>query len=110
MLAKNGLTVEDDEAISARVWNCYETAFCTSVSSQKLLTRRGMKAVHEIGGGSGRQYIVLAMYTGKGCHYLFSIKGETCIKDGMQGGPVSQVGWKQMTSYLGFESCCVTFN
>ena len=33
VLAKNGLTIEDDEEISARLWNCDETAFCTSVSS-----------------------------------------------------------------------------
>jgi len=36
-LTKNGLKV--DETTSTRLWNCDETAFCTSVSSQKLLAR-----------------------------------------------------------------------
>ena len=47
MLTKAGLDPED-LIIATRLWNCDETAFCTSVSSKKLIARRGMKVVHEI--------------------------------------------------------------
>lgn len=48
-----------DPSAATRLWNGDETSFCTSVSATKLLARRGCRSVHEIGGGSGRQYITL---------------------------------------------------
>ena len=57
-LNKAGLDPQDP-AIAARLWNCDETTFCTCGSSKKLIARRGMKVVHEIAGGSGRQYITV---------------------------------------------------
>ena len=40
--------------ITQQLWNCVETAFCTSATSTMLLYRRGIKPLHEVGGGSGR--------------------------------------------------------
>ena len=109
VLTKNGLTVEDDEAISARLWNCDETAFCTSVSSQKLLARRGMKAVHEIGGGSGRQYITVhcaGNAHGERLPPFILYKGKNMYQRWMQGGPAgavygtSESGWMDANNIL----------
>ena len=55
ILTKAGLDPKDP-GIATRLWNCDETAFCTSVSSKKLIAHRGMKVVHEVAGGSGHQY------------------------------------------------------
>ena len=45
-----------DPATAACLWNCDETAFCTSVSATKLVVRKSTKMVHKVGGGSGREY------------------------------------------------------
>ena len=45
------------EELAIRMWNCDETACATDTASKKLLARRGAKQVHEVGGGSGREYI-----------------------------------------------------
>ena len=44
-----------DKDFSNRLWNCNETAFCTSDTSKKVLAKRGSQEVHETGGGSGRE-------------------------------------------------------
>ena len=49
----------DQKDIGQRVWNCDETGFCTAVASKVVLTKRGAKTVHEVGGGSGREYITV---------------------------------------------------
>lgn len=49
----------DEAKIAQRLWNCDETGFCTAVVSNKVLARWGAKIVHEVGGGSGREYITL---------------------------------------------------
>ena len=38
-------------SVASRLWNCDETAFCTSPAAIKLLAQRGSRTVHEIGGG-----------------------------------------------------------
>ena len=42
-----------------RLWNCDETAFCTSPTSSTILAKRGSRVVHEISGDSGHQYITV---------------------------------------------------
>ena len=41
------------------MWNSDETEICTAVASQKILTRRGGKNVHETGGSSGRENMTI---------------------------------------------------
>jgi len=55
----SGMTKFDQKDIGQRVWNCDETGFCTAVASKLVLTKRGTRAVHEVGGGSGREYITV---------------------------------------------------
>ena len=43
--------------LGQRIWNCDETGITTSVSSQKVLMKRGSRVVSEIGTGSGPEYI-----------------------------------------------------
>ena len=47
------------EELAKRMWNCDVTAFATDTASKKILARRGAKQVHEVGGGSGREYITV---------------------------------------------------
>ena len=107
-LSKNRLQI-DDEAISTRLWNCDETAFCTSVSSQKLLARRGMRTVHEIGGESGRQYITVhcaGNAHGERLPPFILYKGKNMYQRWMQGGPagavygISESGWMDASNFL----------
>lgn len=49
----------NETKIAKHLWNCDETGFCTAVASQKVLAKRGAKTVHEVGGGSGREYITV---------------------------------------------------
>lgn len=104
-----------DPAIATRLWNCDETAFCTSVSSKKLIACRRMKAVHEIAGGSGRQYITVHC---AGCAHgerlppFILYKGKNMYQRWMQGGPaaavygVSESGWMEVIiSCHGLRSC-----
>jgi len=56
--------------IGQRVWNCDETGFCTAVASKLVLAKRGAKTVHEVGGGSGREYITVL---GKHCISLLTL-------------------------------------
>ena len=102
---KAGLDPQD-LAIAARLWNCDETAFCTCVSSRKLIAQRGMKVVHEIAGGSGRQYITVhcagSAYGGR----LPPFIGKNMYQRWMQGGPaaavygVSESGWMDSDNFL----------
>ena len=48
-----------DPVFANRLWNCDESAFCTSATSTKLLCKRGVKSLHEVGGGSGRENITV---------------------------------------------------
>ena len=98
-----------DPAIATRLWNCDETAFCTSVSSKKLIARRGMKVVHEIGGGSGRQYITVhcaGSANGERLPPFILYKGKNMYQRWMQGGPaaavygVSESGWMDSDNFL----------
>ena len=108
MLTKAGLDPEDP-TIATRLWNCDETAFCTSVSSKKLIARRGMKVVHEIAGGSGRQYITVhcaGSANGGRLPPFILYKGKNMYQRWMQGGPaavvygISESGWMDSDNFL----------
>ena len=45
--------------LSSRFWDADETGFCTATASQRVLARRGSREVHEITGGSGRDYVTV---------------------------------------------------
>ena len=55
---ESGLNMEDP-TVAHRIWNCDETAFCTSAISGKLLCTRSVKSLHEVGGGSHNSTRVL---------------------------------------------------
>ena len=99
VITKAGLNPKDP-AIATQLWNCDEIAVCTSVSSKKLIARRGMKAVHEIDGGSGHQYITVHCADsahGRRLPPFILYKGKNMYQRWMQGGPaadgVSELGW-----------------
>ena len=48
-----------DTNTGQRLWNCDESAFCTTAASQSLLVRRGAKLVSEVSAGSGREYFTV---------------------------------------------------
>ena len=49
----------NSKAITERLWNCDEIEFCTAVASKQVLAKKGTKAVYDVGGGSGREYITV---------------------------------------------------
>ena len=83
MLSSTGLD-PSDPATAARLWNCDETAFCMYASATKLLVRKGTKMVHEVGGGSVREYTTVhcAVPQEKGFHRSFCTRERTCTGDG----------------------------
>ena len=77
----------DRADLSSRLWNCDETGFCTATASKVVLARRGSRSVHEIGGGTGREFItVLGCGAADGPVYphAFSTKAKICIEIGLQ--------------------------
>lgn len=70
-----------------RLWNCDETAFCSSATSTKLLCRRGAKTLHEIGGRSGREYITV--------HVACSASGACLPPFILYKGKNINNGWRQ---------------
>ena len=55
---ESGLNMEDP-TVAHCIWNRDETAFCTSATSGKLLCKRSVKSLHEVGGGSHNSTRVL---------------------------------------------------
>ena len=101
VLSTAGLDPHDPDT-ATRLWNCDETAFCTSVASKRLIVQRGTKVVHEVGGGSGRTYItVQCAGSGAGIRLppFILYKGKNMYKRWMEGGPaaalygISDSGW-----------------
>ena len=92
-----------------RIWNCDETAFCMSSTSGKLLCKRGVNALHEVGGGSGREYTtvhVCCSANGERLPPFILYKGKNLYQRWMQGGPagavygVSELGWMDACNFL----------
>jgi len=116
----------DQKDIGQRVWNCDKTGFCTAVASKLDLAKRGTKTVHEVGGGSGREYITVL---GKHCISLLtlccgSISGTRLLPyvvyktkhlyshlydTWKQGGPAgalystSSSGWMENANFISFK-------
>lgn len=99
----------DDPSIACRLWNCDETAFCTSPTAAKILARRGSRTVHELGGDSGRLYITVhcaCSASGQRLPPFILYKGKNMYQRWMAGGPagtlygVSDSGWMDAPNYL----------
>ena len=98
-----------DPAIANRLWNCDETAFSMSASASKLLVRRGTRAVHEIGGGSGREYTTVhcaGSASGERLPPFLLYKGKNLYKRWTENGPVgalygvNESGWMDAEVFL----------
>ena len=96
-------------AIANRLWNCDETGFSTSASASKILARRGSKAVHEVEGGSGREYITVhcaGSASGERLPPFIVYKGKNLYKRWLEGGPAgalygtSESGWMDASVFL----------
>ena len=109
MLSSAGLD-PSDPATAARLWNCDETAFCTSVSATKLVVRKSTKMVHEVGGGSGREYTTVhcaGSGSGERLPPFILYKGKNLYQRWMEGGPpaaavhgISESGWMDGANFL----------
>ena len=104
-LLKSGTFVHDYEQ---RIWNCDETGFCLGVTSKKVLARKGMRAVHEVGGSSDHQYItvnVVGNAAGVPLPPFVLYKGKNLYNTWTEGGPagafygVSQSGWMEELNF-----------
>ena len=98
-----------DPSIATRLWNCDETAFCTAVSAQKILCKRGSRDVHETGGGSGREHITVhccCSASGERLPPYILYKGKNLYQRWMEGGPagtlygVTESGWMDSMYFL----------
>ena len=96
-------------SVASRLWNCDETAFCTSPAAIKLLAQRGSRTVHEIGGDSGHQYITVlcgGCASGERLPPFILYKGKNIYKRWIEGGPagtlygVTDSGWMDAPNYL----------
>ena len=101
-------TVTSQE-LGQQLWNCDETAFVTDVASKKILARRREKAVHEIGGGSGREYITVldcGSASGERLPPYLVYKGKNLWTSWTNDGPagtlysVSESGWMERSHFL----------
>ena len=98
-----------DPKIAVRLWNCDETGFCTSSSATKLIVKRGAKQVHEVGGGSGHEYITVqccGSASGERLPPFILYKGKNMYRRWMEGGPagalygVTDSGWMDASNFL----------
>ena len=101
---KHGFDKMVEEELSRRLWNTDETGLCLDATSKKVLARRGVKSVYEVGGGSGREYItVLACGSADGVKLppLVVYKAKNLWARWTRGGPagtvfsVSDSGWME---------------
>ena len=105
---KNGLDISNPTC-TQRLWNCDETAFSMSATSSKLLCKRGVSALHEVGGGSGREYTtvhVCCSASGERLPPFILYKGKNMYQRWMEGGPagavygVTESGWMDASNFL----------
>ena len=103
-----GLDISDPTS-AQRIWNCDETAFSMSATSAKLLCKRGVSALHEVGGGSGREYTtvhVACSASGERLPPFVLYKGKNIYQRWIQGGPagavygVTESGWMDSSMFL----------
>ena len=105
---KYGLNEYCGDELAKRLWNADETGLCLDATSKKVLARRGVKAVYEVGGGSGREYITVL-----GCGSADGVKLPPFViykaknfwsrwtKDGPAGATygVSDSGWMEKANF-----------
>lgn len=105
-LKENNLLNAPD--LASRLWNADETGFCTSVSSSRVLARRGARDVHETSGGTGREhYTVLGAGAANGTRLppFILYKGTNLYARWTKGGPAGAVfgmsdsGWMETNSF-----------
>ena len=98
-----------DPATAARLWNCDEITFYTSVSATKLVVCKSTKMVHEVGGGSGREYTTVhcaGSGSGERLPPFILYKGKNLYQRWMEGGPaaavygISESGWMDGANFL----------
>lgn len=107
-LSMEGLNYSDSSTPN-HLWNCDKTSFCTSVPATQLLMRKGSKSVHEVGGGSGRQYITVhcaGSASGERLPPLILYKAENLYMRWTQQGPAgvlyacNESGWMDGDVFL----------
>lgn len=94
--------------LASRLWNCDETGLCTSVTSTKVIVRRGDKQVVEIGSGSGREHITVltcGSAVGEKLPPYVIYKAKTADPAWMENGPLgtryasSDSGWMEEAQF-----------
>ena len=107
-LAEDHLDPKDPE-VACRLWNCNETAFCTSTTSKKLLCKQGAQSLHEVGGGTGREHTtvhVCCCANGQRLPPFILYKAKNMYQQWMKGGPAgcrygaSESGWMDGANFL----------
>lgn len=115
-LVSSGKFVADYEH---QIWNSDESGFCLGMTSKKVLSRKGVRAVHEVGGSSDHQFItvnVCGNAAGMRLPPFVLYKGKNLYNHGQKVGQlvlvigVSQSGWMEEINFSKwFEmqfSCC----
>ena len=104
VLQRIGLADMPLEELQHHIWNCDETGFCTAQVCQRIIAKRGDKAVQGTIGGSGREYFtVLGAGSASGVRLppYFVYKGKNLWSRWMTGGSagslysVSDSGWME---------------
>ena len=94
--------------LASRLWNADETGFCTSVSSRRVLARKGARDVHETSGGIGREYYTIqgaGEADGTGLLPFILYKGTNLYARWTKGGPAGAVfgmsdsGWMETDNF-----------
>ena len=108
VLRRIGLADMPPEELQHHIWNCDETGFCTAQVCQKIIAKRGDKAVQDTIGGSGREYFtILGAGSASGVRLppYFVYKGKNLWSRWMTGGPagslysVSDSGWMEGANF-----------
>ena len=102
------INIFDAPDLPSRLWNADETGFCTSVASQKVLSKKGSKDVHEVSGGSGREFhtiLAAGAADGEQLPPFILYKGVNLYARWTSDGPegaiygVSKSGWMEAKNF-----------
>lgn len=83
----DGKCVKDYEQ---RVWNSDESGFCLGATSKKILAKKGVRAIHKVGGTSDHQFItvnVCGNAAGLRLPPFILYKGKHLYSSWTEGGP-----------------------
>ena len=111
----NDLAFVVHEDKDRRVWNCDETGIPTAVAFKFLLARRGSKWVHETGGGTGREMMIMmgcGSAAGERLPSMIVYKGKHLYRTWTINSPpgafysTSEPGWMEKHNFLHwFKNC-----